>query len=101
MSTISIQPANTVTGEYDVRKPLPYPFHIDAATGDVGRQDFWKGDPARLLGFQKSADVQHVDLWLNDWAKSPAAAVGMFPVFVSKDGGMYNYTTPISDVTEG
>ena len=97
--TISIQPANTPAGEYDVSLPLPYPFHVDPETGDVGRQDFWKGDPARLLGFQRG-NIQRVDLTVKAWAADPQQAVGMCPVFLRADGSMFNLTNPIMTVGE-
>lgn len=96
---ISLQPANTPTGEYDVSKPLPYPFHIDAETGEVGRQDFWRGDPLRLLGFQNDADIQRVDVHFPDFAADPDVAVGKFPVFVRADGSIYSMTNPVKSAT--
>lgn len=97
--TITIQPANTPTGDYDVSEPLPYPFHIDAETGDVGRQDFWKGDPLRLIGFQSTAETQRVDVHFEDFAAYPESAVDRFPVFVRADGTIYSMTNPIRSVT--
>ena len=100
-----IQQANTTTGEYDVREPLPYPFYINA-DGTIDRQDVWKGQPLRLAGFQRDAHVQHVDVlaetWLAELALSEAQGtkpnldvVGMFPVFIDKGGSMWNSTLPI------
>lgn len=104
-STITIQPGNTSDGTYDVRQPLPYPYHVNAETGDVGRQDFWKGDPARVLGFQRTADRQRIDLLWEDAAKDPQQIVGMYPVLLdtspgreTDEGQMYNLTVPITDV---
>lgn len=98
---ITIQPGQPGEGlNYNVMKPLPYPWHIDAETGDVGRQEFWKGTPARLIGFQDNADVQRVNLWLDDFAADPQKAVGKYPVFVKDNGDMYNTTVPITDVTD-
>lgn len=91
----SIQVANTPTGEYDVHKPLPYPYQIDA-DGSVLRQDFWRGEPARLLGFQQDADVQQVDLLAEDWlATEDSAPAGWHPVFMDADGGMWNHAYPV------
>ena len=96
---ISIQPANTAAGAYDVKLPLPYPFHIEAETGNVGRQDFWKGDPLRLMGFQVDADVQHVDVLYREFMNDPKVGEGKFAVFMRADGSMYSMTMPIMSVT--
>lgn len=103
MTLITIQPGNTTTGEYDVHKPLPYPYHVDAATGDVDRQDFFKGTPAAVIGFQDDADVQVVDLLWKDAAADPDRIVGKFPVLVDSNGNIYSLTVPITStyVTEG
>ena len=100
MGTITIQPGQPGEGmKYNPQKALPYPWHIDPETGDVDRQDFWKGDPARLMGFQAEIDVQRVALHRKDFAADPQKAVGMFAVFLRKDGSMYNIEVPITDVT--
>jgi hypothetical protein len=96
---ISIQPANTETGVIDVTKARPYPYHIEAETGNVGRQDFWKGDPLRLMGFQDDANVQHVDVLYREFAADPQVSVGKFPVFMRADGSMYSMTLPVDSVT--
>jgi hypothetical protein len=93
--TKTVQVANTGTGEYDVHQPLPYPFHIDAE-GNVLRQDFWRGEPSRLLGFQEKRDVQHVDLRVEDWlATDDDAPEGWYPVFVDADGTLWNHACPV------
>jgi hypothetical protein len=98
MTTYTIQPAQdgVPVGSYDPLKPVPYPFHI-AADGSVLRQDFWKGDPASLLGFQ-ATEEHHIDLWREEWIHDPQAAVGMFPVFVTDKGQMYSYTLAVAKV---
>lgn len=96
---ITIQSGQPGEGmKYNPAKPKPYPYHIDPATGDVDRQDVWKGDPLRLMGFQAESDIQRVALHLKDFAADPQAAVGMFPVFLSADGGMYSLSAPIVSV---
>lgn len=98
-TTRTIQPNQdgTPLGEYDVYKPVPYPYHIDAE-GNVLRQDFWRGDPSRLIGFQEDRDVQQVDVLAGDWFKGePEDVIGMYPVFVTSDGQMYNDTRPINE----
>ncbi|WP_248582563.1 hypothetical protein [Nocardioides sp. InS609-2] len=92
----AIHIANTADGSYDVRKPLPYPYHVEA-DGSIARQDYWRGQPARLAGFQRQADVQHVDVLAETWLADPDLdVVGMFPVFIDEDGSMWNSTTPVS-----
>lgn len=99
MTTITIQPGQPGEGmRYDVMKPLPYPYHVDAKTGEAGRQEFWRGDPAVLLGFQEQADTQRVDLFLTEWVTDPQKAVGMFPAFARTDGSMYTLMVPITSV---
>lgn len=100
-TVITIQPGNSPDGSYDVRWPMPYPFHVDAETGNVGYQDLWNGDPFRVVGFQKEAHVQKVDLFWHAAAANPKQIVGMFPVMLDTTGEeprMYNLDTPITDV---
>jgi hypothetical protein len=78
----------------DISQPKPFPFPIDAE-GMVLDQDFWKGDPYSLLGFQATAEEQRVKLHFREFTEDPQQAVGMFPVFVKKGGGLYSLTTPI------
>lgn len=83
--TRSIQPGQTTDpkAEYDPKLPLPYPYHIDDE-GNVQRQDFWKGSPARLLGFQHGG-VQRISLTFRDWMAGDAdAAIGLCPVFIDE-----------------
>ena len=96
---ITIQPANTVSVEYDVNLPLPYPYHVNARTGDVGRQEFWRGEPVAILGFQNDADVQTMDLLWEDAAKDPDSIVGKYVVMVNANGSIFNETRPITSVT--
>lgn len=94
MATITIQPATLP----DLTRP--YPWHIDTATGDVGRQEFWKGDPYRLMGFQKASDsVQRVTVFLEDFTATPDKAIDMQPVFIRADGSMYSSSHTIETVT--
>lgn len=102
MATVSIHPAQTadVNAEYDPMVPVPYPYHIEP-DGAVGRQELWQGDPARLLGFQAEQDRQRVDLYTEDWlAGDHQRAVGMWPVFTKRGGGIYSLNRPIAKVAE-
>jgi len=96
---ITLQPGNTPDGGYDVNLPLPYPYHVDAETGEVGRQEFWRGDPKSIIGFQEDPDIQFVDKMWSEVAEDPQTAVGMFPVFVDWKGKMFSLTTAIRKVT--
>lgn len=78
-------------------KKLPYPFHVKE-DGSVDRQDFWRGDPEAVVGFQADVNVQSVDLWWEDAVKDPDAIVGMFPVMIEKGKGFYTYTVAIESV---
>lgn len=84
----------------DVRMPRPFPYTINYETGDVADQAFWKGDPARLLGFQESLDVQRVSLFFEDWVQGSnhQKAVGMYPVFVRNNGSIYCLALPVESV---
>lgn len=76
---------------------VPYPYRIDTENGDVLDQDTWKGDPARLLGFQETR-VQRVKLFFADWIKDPKSAVGLYPVFLESGGTMFSLTIPVAAV---
>lgn len=88
-----VQVANTVTGEYDPQESLPFPYHIDTA-GNVLRQDFWQGEPLRLVGFQRTKE-QRVDLLEADWDGSDQQVAGMYPVFEDADGAFWNHKFPV------
>lgn len=104
MKIISIQPAEFVDnvwvnkdGNIVEGKKLPYPFHVNE-DGDVKNQDFWQGDPARVVGFQNDEDVQRVDVRWSDVVADPELAVGKFPIMVGPDG-IYTYTVAIESVS--
>ena len=90
-----IQVANTVTGDYDPKQHKPFPYGIES-DGSVTQQEFWKGEPVRLMGFQRDADVQVVDLLAEDWlATDDPAPEGWFPVVLDKDGSMWTHRYPV------
>ena len=95
--TILIHPSATP----DLRQP--YPFSIVGEgehLGHVLRQDFWKGEPYALMGFQDRFEVQQVDLHLRDFIADPETAVGKYPVFSDANtGGLYTYVVAISRVS--
>lgn len=77
---------------------LPYPYHIDAS-GEVGRQDFWKGKPKKLVGFAASPMIHEVVVNLKSFLKKPKLAIGMFPIFEQADGQWYTYTVYIESIS--
>lgn len=105
--SITIQPGQPGEGMgYNVHLPLPYPFHIDADTGDCrrgrGTVDLGEapaGRPWRLLGFQVTLEQQTLDVIREEFVDDPELAVGKYPVFLDADGGFFNLTVPITHVT--
>ena len=79
---------------------LPYPYFIDEK-GGVGRQDFWKGKPLRLQGFnpRNVSGVVKGTIGLEDFLKNPKRAIGMFPIFEHKGGAFFTYGDPIQTIT--
>jgi len=70
---------------------LPYPWFI-TKDGMVGRQDFWRGKPAQLVGFVFEPDTTgDVDLSFDQFWADGTDAVGMFPVFAHADGSFNTY----------
>lgn len=101
MTTITLQPSPRVDDIADDGTEMtqrPYPFHVDADTGDVGRQDFWRGDPARVIGFTSRPERQQIDLWWEDAAEDPRRAVGMYAVTAGSDGRWLIHVLAISEV---
>lgn len=77
----------------------PYPFHVTEG-GHIGRQDFWKGRPQMLVGFQDLIDVLKVDLpWAEFW-RYPQTAVGKYAVTADTDGTMNTCLVAIESVHE-
>lgn len=88
------------------RAELPYPFFIDSL-GLVGRQDFWKGKPYRLIGFNGKPKTGHdkktidfVMFWNN-----PEKCIGLYPIFEhcseqngNGDSEWFTYTQPIKSI---
>lgn len=101
---LAIQVANTVTGEYDVRLPLPKPLWLDPASGRVVRRVPEFGHVAQVIGFVEDPARFEVDLTWASWILGPVdgdeTVVGMFAVVLLHDGDMATLTTPITRVQE-
>lgn len=100
MRIITLQPSavtDHITEDGTELQKLPYPFHVDE-DGNVERQDFWRGDPAAVLGFQDRVDVQQVDLWWREVVADPQRAVGKYMVTVDSDGDIATRTIAIESV---
>lgn len=98
-TTITLQPSahvdNIVDGHEMTR--LPYPFHVDE-DGTVQRQDFWRGDPAAVVGFQRDLSVQRIDVWWDEVVADPQRAVGLYVVTVTAAGQMGVHLAAIASV---
>jgi hypothetical protein len=77
---------------------LPYPFHV-AEDGSVLRQDFWRGDPLRILGFTARPEPGDIVLWWADAVKDPQQAVGLYMVSQDSKGNMASHVIAVSAVT--
>lgn len=79
----------------------PYPYHIDG-DGLVLRQDFWKGRPYQLVGFQfADGQVGAIGLEFDAFWDEPTLALGMYPVFVNGDGSIETIMNPIERASRG
>jgi hypothetical protein len=98
--TISIHLANTVSGDYDVRLPLPKPLHCDAVTGRIVRGE---NDIRQVVGFTSDPDEFDVDLTWQEWAESdpltPDDIWGLFPVVIDTPGDIATLTVPVTGVS--
>jgi hypothetical protein len=77
MKIITLQPSarvDHITADGTELTQLPYPFHV-AEDGSVLRQDFWRGDPLRILGFSARPEPGDIVLWWADAVKDPQQAV--------------------------
>jgi len=76
---------------------LPYPVgvHMD---GSVTNQEFWQGDPYRVIGFQRDLARHEIDVWWSEVSRDPQKAVGLYLVTGDSKGGMGVHQTAISSV---
>ena len=76
---------------------MPYPYHI-SKTGLVGRQDFWKGNPYRLIGFSNKPKAGSVDLELSAFISVPVQAINLYPVFADQQDNWFTEKVKIVSV---
>lgn len=106
MTTVSLHLANTYSGEYDVRWPLPKPLHCDSRTGRITRPADGRTF-TQVVGFVEDPDEETLDLTWDEWATDsrahrdrfdPDLVEGLFPVVV--DGGRFaTLTLPVRGVS--
>jgi hypothetical protein len=72
-------------------------FFIDEK-GYVGRQDFWQGNPYKILGFNKTPKTGDISLMFEDFKKDPKQAEGMYPVFSTAQDEWTTHQDPIAEV---
>lgn len=99
MAVIKLQPSSftdQIVDGHELTK-LPYPFYVEE-DGSVQRQEFWKGDPYRVIGFQKDLARHEIDLLWQDATKDPQQVVGMYVVTADEKGDMGVHVSAISNV---
>lgn len=100
MTTVSIHLANTPSGEYDVRLPLPKPLHCTVDKGLIVRGG---GDIMQVIGFASEMDDEIVDVTWSEWAGQdracdPDDVYGTFPVVICDDQNIATLTVPVTRV---
>lgn len=105
MTVYKIQPAECVDRIHNGHEmtKLPKPYFVNADDGAVGRQDYWQGDPAAVVGFQADLAVNRIDLTWQEAAADPARAVGMYLVTTDSEGAWSTHLTAVASmaVSEG
>lgn len=100
MKTITVQPAphtDHVTEDGTELTQLPYPFHV-AEDGSIGRQDFWNGRVARVVGFTARPEAGPIVLtWREVWA-DPEKAVGRYLITSDSAGRWSTHLSAIMRV---
>ncbi len=90
--TVRLQP--TIMAD----QTLPYPYFVNE-DGDIARQDFWKGKPARLVGLSKLPTTGSVDLDVEELFEDRQKAVGMYPVLADANDNWYTELNTIGSVS--
>jgi hypothetical protein len=90
MPTITVQPAEFAD------HTLPYPFHVDAETGLVGRQDFWNGKVYAVIGFTDTPEPgTSLTMW-QDVVDAPEKVVGKYVVTTDDHNVWSTHQSPIA-----
>jgi len=76
---------------------VPYPHHLDEQ-GNVGRQDFWRGDPLKVIGFSRTKRVGTVSIYGFN-PEHTEELVGRYPVFMDSGNGFSTGQDKIARVT--
>jgi hypothetical protein len=100
MTIIRIQPEPFVDNMIDGHEmtKLPYPFVADEQ-GMIAGQDFWKGDPFQVIGFQKDLAIHRIDLHWHEALAEPDLAVGMYLVTRDEAGDWGVHWTSVRSMT--
>lgn len=86
-----------ITEDGEELRQVPYPFHVNPNRTIMG-QDFWQGDPTRVMGFARKLDIQELDLsWMN-FLHTPQLAVGMYVVTANERGEFSTHLSAVSEV---
>jgi len=80
---------------------LPYPYFI-FADGKIGRQDFWRGHPEELVGFNPKPKTGVMDgtITFESFWKDPKRCLGMYPIFSNKEGEYSTFLAKIVSIEE-
>ena len=98
---ITLQPSaytDQLTDDGTELTKLPYPFHVDAETGNVERQDLWQGKPRRVIGLQHDISKRQVDLWWDKAVNDPQQVVGMYIITQDDDGSIATHLSAVANV---
>lgn len=99
---VTLQPAahvDHITEDGTELTKLPYPFHVNVH-GEIQRQEFWKGNPERVVGFVSDLARQEVDLSWDEVYSDPQRAVGQYVITQDSEGGWATHQLAIMRVTE-
>jgi hypothetical protein len=103
---LTVQPSSYtdyITSDGQALSRKPYPFHVRAdRSGEILRQDIWRGSPVRAVGFVGDPSRHEVDLfWLQrSFLADPQQAVGMYLVTQDSDGKMAVHITAVEKIEE-
>jgi hypothetical protein len=76
----------------------PYPFFV-YEDGSVGRQDYWKGRVAGIVGFTRDSNAFQIDLPWTDVVRDPQGAVGTYVVTTDDKGVWTTWETAVETMS--